>query len=374
MESLENYDVVIVGAGLTGAVFAERFANKLNKRVIVLDKRPHVGGNCYDYIHSETGIRVSKYGPHFFHTNDEGVWKYINKFGEWIRYDLKIISNVDGALVPIPVNMETINILTNAHLRTENETTEWLKNAQIPCESPKNSEEIALRQVGKELYDKLFKPYTTKQWNCPPAELDQSVLGRIPVRYNTDCRYFDDKYQVIPKNGYSKFFKNMFNHTNITVLLNQQIVLPVNHPCVIFTGPIDSYFKDSGLPPLEYRSLRFEEEIYLNTGFFQKNVIINTPSSDIPYTRTTEYKHINYPEHTNTPHTVIYREYPSDTGEPYYPIPSPKNQQLYNKYKELADESSKSGVHMVGRLANYKYFNMDQAIRNALDYFNNNFM
>lgn len=367
---LSNYDVVIIGAGFSGSVMAERFATERNKKVIVLEKRNHIGGNCYDYIHEKTGIRVSKYGPHFFHTNDEGVWEYINRFSEWMRYDLKVFSSVDGIAVPVPVNMETINILTNSHLRTESDTREWLLQNQIPCENPINSEDVALSRVGRKLYDGIFKPYTIKQWNRSPSELDPCVLSRIPVRVNTDGRYFDDKYQALPKNGYTSLFESMLTHPNIEVKLNVNVSLPINHPCVIYTGPIDSYFKDAGLPSLEYRSLKFEEEVHLNKGFLQTNIVINTPSLDIPYTRTTEYKHIPYAEHNNAEHTVVYREYPSDVGEPYYPVPTAENQELYEKYKVLADECSKKGVHMVGRLANYKYFNMDQAIRNALDYFN----
>jgi UDP-galactopyranose mutase len=181
-----------------------------------------------------------------------------------------------------------------------------------------------------------------------------------------ESRYFSDKFQAIPKNGYTAFFESLVDHPNITVKLNTDLELPINHKCVIYTGPIDKYFKSSGLAPLQYRSLRFEEEIFLNTGYIKQNILTTYPSQDIPYTRVTEYKHLPYPEHVDNPHSILVKEYPADNGEPYYPVPTKENQELYERYKELAENS---GVHMLGRLANYKYFNMDQAIRNALDYY-----
>jgi len=366
-----DYDVIIIGAGLSGCVIAERLSNILNKKVLITERRDHIGGNCYDYIDKETGIRISKYGPHFFHTNDERVWQYINNFSEWTRYDLKVVSSIDNRIVPIPVNMETINILNGQFLQTEDETKTYLESIQIKTDNPKNSEDIALSRVGKVLYDKLFMPYTQKQWNRAPADLDPSVLSRIPVRHSMDSRYFSDKFQGIPNNGYSTFFESLINHPNITIKLNTELKLPIEHKCVIYTGPIDQYFKYAGLPPLDYRSLRFEQERHYNCMFRQQNVVVNYPEERFPYTRIVEYKHLPYSEHSSTEHTVIIKEYPSDTGEPYYPVPSTENQELYEKYRELAEQS---GVHMLGRLANYKYFNMDQAIRNALDYFESNFI
>ncbi len=369
---MEKYDVIVVGAGLSGCTIAERFANVLNKKVLILEKRDHIGGNCYDYIDSQTGIRVSKYGPHFFHTNDTGVWNYVNKFSEWIRYDLKASSNVENRMVPVPVNMETINILNDQSLQTEDETREYMQSMQIKCDNPQNSEDVALCRVGRTLYEKLFLPYTKKQWNRHPTELSPSVLSRIPVRYNSDVRYFTDKYQAIPKHGYTKFVENLIDHVNIQIQLNTEIAFPINHPCVIYTGPIDKYFNSFGLPSLEYRSLRFEEERFLNVDYKQQYVMINHPDEAIKYTRIVEYKHLPYPEHITSKHTITVKEYPSDIGEPYYPVPSAKNQDLYKQYQELAQ--SHSNIHMIGRLANYKYFNMDQAIRNALDYFESKFI
>lgn len=365
-------DILIVGCGLSGAVIAEQLANKYNKKVLIIDKRPHIGGNCYDYIDAQTNIRVNKYGAHLFHTNDEEVWEYINKFSKWIRYDHKVVANIDNRNVSVPVNMETINIICNENLQTIEETKEWLEKNQIKFENPKNSEEIALSRIGKEIYEKLFLPYTLKQWNKHPKDLDSSVLSRIPVKYDNDTRYFTDKYQVIPEKGYTSFFESLLSNPNIEVLLNTSFDdINIEYDQLIFTGPIDSYFKDSGLEALEYRSLKFEEEIILNKGFAQQYMVINTPSLDIATTRAIEYKHLPYIENINNPHTIIIKEYPSDFGEPYYPVPNNKNQALYNKYKHLAESIQNKNIHMIGRLANYKYFNMDQAIRNALDYIPN---
>ena len=368
---MNDYDVIVVGAGLSGCTIAERFVNVLNKKVLILEKRDHIGGNCYDYIDAETGIRVSKYGPHFFHTNDEGVWDYVNRFSEWIRYDLKVMSHVDNRAVPVPVNMETINILNNQSLQTPDETRSYMQSIQIPSAYPENSEDVALSRVGRTLYEKMFLPYTQKQWNRPPTELHTSVLSRIPVRYDSDTRYFTDKYQAIPKHGYAAFFERLIDHPNIQLQLNAQVQFPLEHPCVIYTGPIDAYFKSAGLPSLEYRSLRFEEERYFNYGYSQQNIFMNHPSRNVPYTRAVEYKHLPYEEHAATKHTIVVKEYPSDVGEPFYPVPSDENHRLFDEYRKLA--MSTPNIHMIGRLANYKYFNMDQAIRNALDYFETTF-
>ena len=364
-------DILIVGCGLSGVVIAERLASQYNKKVLIIDKRDHVGGNCYDYIDTNTNIRVSKYGAHLFHTNDEEVWEYINKFSKWIRYDHKVLADIDGRYVPIPVNMETINILCEQNLQTVDETKQWLSENQVSCKNPNNSEEIALSRVGKQLYEKVFLPYTIKQWNIHPKELDKSILARIPVYFDNNTKYFNDKFQGIPENGYTEFINSMLNHPNITIKLNttyDSIKDTIKYEKLIFTGPIDSYFQDSNLGSLEYRSLIFKEEVYNDNRYYQTNFVINTPSLDIPTTRIIEYKHLPYHGNSTNPSTIIVKEYPSDIGEPYYPIPNEKNLNLYSKYKKLADNLESKNIFMIGRLANYKYFNMDQAIRNALDY------
>ncbi len=365
---------LIVGCGLSGATIAERIANCLNEKVIIIDKRKHIGGNCYDYIERNTNIRINKYGAHLFHTNNKEVWDYVNKFSEWVRWEHKVLSKVDDKFVSIPVNITTVNELCGENLQTTDEMNEWLKINQIKYDKIENSEQMAKSRIGEELYNKLVKNYTYKQWNKYPNELDASVLARIPIRNNFDTRYFSDKYQALPKNGYTSFIKNMIKHDNIISLINTSYEdLKKNNPnymkeikYTIFTGPIDEYFKDSGLEKLEYRSIDFNKYIYKNTNFFQPNSVVNYPNSE-DFTRIVEYKHFL---NQNSPHTIIVTEKTKDNGEPYYPIPNKKNLQLYEKYKKLAEKEEKNNVYFLGRLANYKYFNMDAAIENALYFFN----
>lgn len=367
-----NADVLIVGAGLSGATIAQQFAEHTTRSITVIDKRDHIGGNVYDYIDPQTGIRVGKYGIHMFHTNDEGVWTYVQRFGKWQRWDHRVLARLGNQFVPVPVNMNTVNSICNESLRTEADMRAWLSEHQLPCESPTTSEEVALARVGKTLYESLFRPYTQKQWNKDPSELDASVLSRIPVRINFDDRYFDDKYQALPINGYTSIVESMLQHPRITVKLGtswEDIRDTATYSTLIFTGPIDQYFREAGLPPLEYRSLDFQWEVHTNPGYYQPAAQVNYPSPDVPFTRIVEYKHLL---HQTSPYTILTKETSSDVGEPYYPVPSPANQTLYARYKDLAKQTS--NVHFLGRLATYKYFNMDQAIRCALDYFQTEFV
>jgi UDP-galactopyranose mutase len=359
---------LIVGCGLSGAVIAERIATVLKKPVTIIDKRNHIGGNCYDYLDEETGIRMNQYGAHIFHTNDKEVWEYINHFSTWERWEHTVLSKLDNKYVPIPVNITTVNILFNETLQNEDEMGRWLKTNQISYESIQNSEEMAKSRIGVQLYDKLIKDYTYKQWAKYPEELDKSVLERIPVRKNFDTRYFSDKYQALPKNGYTDFFKRLLDNPLIRIILstdyndfirnnNENNENNENIKATIFTGSIDSYF--THLPKLEYRSIHFTKETYHNTPFFQPNSVVNYPSSDVPYTRIVEYKHFLNQE---TDSTVIVYETTTDQGEPYYPVPNKKNMELYEVYRKLAEKEEKEkNVYFIGRLANYKYFNMDQA-------------
>jgi UDP-galactopyranose mutase len=364
--------IAIVGAGITGAVIAERYASK-GHTVHVFEKRDHIAGNCYDYI-DENNIIISKYGPHFFHTNNERVWDYIQQFATWIPYEVRVKSRVGEKIVPVPVNINTVNELFGLSLSTKEDMEHWLKQNQVAIDNPSNSEEVALSRVGHQLYELMFKGYTTKQWERPPSDLNPSVLARIPVRDDWEDRYFTDKYQALPKGGYTKFIGEMFNSDLITVHLNRDFfTLPQEeisvYEKVYFTGPIDQYFAHAGLDKLEYRSLRFEY-ITVNEPFYQTNVVINEPSIDVPYTRTAEYKHLPIQEHPNSEKTTIVREYSISGGDPYYPIPNERNLSLYKKYQELAEKETKEkNVYFVGRLASYKYFNMDQAIDAALDMF-----
>ena len=366
-----SYDFIIVGCGLSGAVLAERIANKFKKKVLIIDKRNHIGGNCYDYIDKETNIRVNKYGAHLFHTNDKDVWEYINKFDKWERWEHKVLSYVDNKFVSMPVNITTINELCNQNLENGEDVKVWLNENQVKYENIQNSEEMAKSRIGNELYEKMVKEYTYKQWNKYPNELDKSVLERIPIRPNFDTRYFNDKYQALPKYGYTHFFERLLDNPLIEVRLETDFFKfreenDLSNVKIIYTGPIDSYYSNLGLPKLEYRSIDFKYEVHKNMNYYQPNSVVNYPEKEYPYTRIVEYKHFL---NQKSKDTIIVSETTNDKGEPYYPIPNKENMELYEKYKEMAEKEE--NVYFVGRLANYKYFNMDQAIKNSLLLFKN---
>lgn len=362
--------IIIVGAGISGAVLAERYATK-GKKVAIIERRDHIAGNCYDF-YNEAGVLVSKYGAHLFHTNYDDVWDYVNKFSDWYFYEHKVLASVDGRLVPIPVNITTVNEIFGLNIKNEQEMDQWLQQNQIKNDCPKNGEEAALARVGPVLYERMFKNYTYKQWNKWPHELDASVLNRIPVRNNFDDRYFSDKYQYLPKGGYTQMFEKMLDHPNIQVFLNTDF-FDIRHNLrdyekIFYTGPIDRYFdfKFSLQKKLEYRSINFVFETY-DKEYYQENSVNNYPN-EYEFTRIVEYKHFTEQKH---PMTTISKEftvdYVADKNEPYYPVPNPENQAIYEQYKKEADKLD--NIYFVGRLANYKYFNMDQAFKNALDLF-----
>ncbi len=361
----QKFDIVIIGAGISGAVLAERAA-VAGKKVLLLEKRNHIGGNCYDYI-DENGILVSKYGAHLFHTNDEGVWAYVNRFADWYPWEHRVLAMVDGQLVPVPVNITTVNKLLHTNLQTEEEMKAWLAEHAVSNNNPTNGREAALARVGPFLYEKMFRHYTKKQWDKFPEELDASVLNRIPVRTNFDDRYFSDTYQALPLGGYTKLFERLLDHPNIEVQLNtdyfdvkQDIE---GYEKLIYTGPIDRFFdfKFSSLQSLEYRSINFVTET-VDAEYFQPNSVVNYPGAEVGFTRIIEYKHFG---NQKSERTTVVREYTTDEGEPYYPVPTEKNRAVYETYRQAAEKLP--DVYFVGRLANYKYFNMDQAFRNALD-------
>ena len=359
---------LVVGCGLSGVVVAERIANILNNKVTIIEKRNHIGGNCYDYINEETGILMNKYGAHLFHTNHQVVWDYINKFDTWTRWEHRVLTHLENKFVPMPVNITTINELCGEHLQNESDVNEWLKKNQVTYNTITNSEEMAKSRIGTTLYDKLVKDYTYKQWNKYPNELDKSVLERIPIRNNFDTRYFSDKYQALPHKGYTHFFQQILNNKNIEVKLETDYfdhIKDNTYDVIIFTGPVDSYFPD--LEKLEYRSIDFDVKVIKNMNFYQPNSVVNYPDKNIPYTRIVEYKHFLNQQSNDT---VIVTEKTNDIGEPYYPVPNKKNLELYQKYKTLAMNEESKHVYFVGRLANYKYFNMDEAILNSLNFFN----
>ena len=364
---MERYDIVIVGAGISGAVLAERYA-AIGRSVLVLEKRGHIAGNCYDYI-DENGILVSKYGAHLFHTNDEEVWRYVNRFANWYDWEHKVIARVDGELVPVPVNITTVNKLLNLNISSEEEMKAWLEKNRVHIDDPKNGEEAALSKVGPILYEKIFRHYTKKQWDKYPEELAASVFDRIPVRTNYDDRYFSDKYQALPVGGYTQMFRRILSHPNITVKLNidffdmQKYIH--GYDKLFYTGPIDRYFdyKFNGKDKLEYRSINFVSET-VDAEYFQENSVVNYPGREVDFTRIIEYKHFG---NQISDKTTIVKEYTVDEGEPYYPVPNEKNMKIYEMYRKEAEKLK--NVHFVGRLANYKYFNMDQAFKNSLEIF-----
>lgn len=365
-----QYDVCIVGAGLSGAVLAERHSNVHGHKVLVLEKRDHIGGNCYDYVDKETGIRVSKYGVHLFHTKSKRVWEYVQNLTTWTKWEHRVVASVGNRFVPVPVNIDTVNQLFGLNITNTQSMLAWLNDQRVSFgREPRNSEEMGLSRIGPKLFDLLIKPYTMKQWEKHPKDLDASVVGRIPVRMTNEDRYFTDPYQALPSNGYTRIFENIFALTGITIMLRTDFFKVRNSlQCkkLYYTGPIDAYFSQEGLAKLEYRSLKFERKVFRNTQYFQPKSQVNYPSMDYNFTRIVEYKHLL---NQKSPHTVIFIEYSSAQGEPYYPIPNTRNINLYKRYQELS--KTHSNVSFVGRLANYKYFNMDQTILNALELFDN---
>ena len=356
------FDYLIVGAGFAGSVLAERLATICDKRVLICDKRNHIGGNAYDH-YNDAGLLVHKYGPHIFHTNSREVFEYLSSFTEWRQYEHRVLASVDGMLVPIPVNLETLNRMYNLNLSAR-EMQKFLDELIEPVETVRNSEDVVISKVGRELYEKLFRNYTRKQWGMDPSELDASVTARLPVRINRDCRYFTDKYQAMPLHGYTRMFEKMLSHPNITIALNtdyKNLVNEVQYGQMIYTGPVDEFFHYR-YGKLPYRSLEFKHETH-DREFFQENAVINFPNEHL-YTRITEFKYLTGQSHPKT--SVVY-EFPRAEGDPYYPVPMPENQELYKKYKQLADMTE--NTYFVGRLATSKYYNMDQVTGQALSLF-----
>jgi len=358
-----RYDYLIVGAGFAGSVLAERLASQHGARVLLIDRRPHVGGNAYDEP-NEDGILYHKYGPHIFHTNSDQVVDYLSQFTEWRPYEHRVRAVVRDKLVPIPINRTTLNELFGLDLQTDEEAAEYLASRAEPVDDIKTSEDVVINAVGRELYELFFQGYTRKQWGLDPSELDKQVTSRIPTRTNTDDRYFGDKFQAMPLDGYTAMFEKMLDHPLIDKRLGtdfrdikDRAFEIADH--VIYTGPIDEYF-DFRFGKLPYRSLKFDHQT-LNEAQHQPVAVVNYPSPDVPYTRISEYKHLTGQKH---PRTTITYEYPSAEGDPYYPIPRAENQELFKRYEALADATD--DVTFVGRLATYRYYNMDQIVGQAL--------
>lgn len=352
-------DYLIVGAGFAGSVLAERLAAGSDKKVLICDKRPHIGGNAYDH-YNDSGLLVHKYGPHIFHTNSREVFQYLSRFTEWRSYQHRVRASVDGQIVPIPINLDTINSLYGLNL-TSFQVGEFFKSVAEPRDQLKTSEDVVVSTVGRELYEKFFRNYTRKQWGLDPSELDASVTSRVPTRTNRDDRYFSDKYQAMPLRGYTRMFEKMLDHPNIKILLNcdyREVEKDIPFRKMIYTGPVDAFF-DYCYGKLPYRSLEFKHETH-DVMTYQEAPVINYPNDQL-YTRITEFKYLTGQVHSKT--SIVY-EFPQADGDAYYPVPRPENAELYAKYKALADATPE--VHFVGRLATYKYYNMDQIVAQAL--------
>ena len=353
------FDYLIVGAGFAGSVLAERLANGSDKKILICDKRSHIAGNAYDFYNDE-GILIHKYGPHIFHTNSLEVFEYLSRFTEWREYQHRVLANVDGMLVPMPINLDTINKLYGLNL-TSFEVEDFFKSKAEKCQTIRTSEDVVVSKVGRELYEKFFRNYTRKQWGLDPSELDASVTSRVPTRTNRDDRYFTDSYQAMPKHGYTRMFEKMLDSPNIKIMLNcdyREIADQIRYKEMIYTGPVDSFF-NYRYGKLPYRSLEFKHETH-DKDKFQDAPVVNYPNEQA-FTRITEFKYLTGQEHKKT--SIVY-EFPQAAGDPYYPIPRKENAEIYAKYKTLAD--ARSDVHFVGRLATYKYYNMDQIVAQAL--------
>jgi UDP-galactopyranose mutase len=356
------FDFLIVGAGFAGSVLAERLANVSNKKILIIDQRDHIGGNAYDHYNKE-GILIHKYGPHIFHTNSRKVFDYLTQFTSWRPYEHRVLASVDGQLVPIPINLNTINRLYGLNLNCS-EVESFLESKAERKVKIRTSEDVVVNKVGRELYEKFFKYYTRKQWDLDPSELDASVTARVPTRTNKDDRYFTDTYQAMPLHGYTRMFQKMLSHPNIKIMLNtdyREIADVIPYKAMIYTGPIDSYFNYC-YGRLPYRSLEFKFETH-DISVYQPTGTINFPNEHA-YTRITEFKYLTGQVNPKT--TIVY-EYPQAEGDPYYPIPRPENAEIYKKYQRLAD--AMTNTWFTGRLATYKYYNMDQVVAQSLTLF-----
>ncbi|OUM07865.1 UDP-galactopyranose mutase [Pseudomonas syringae] len=356
----KHYDFLIVGAGFAGSVLAERLAAGMGKRVLLIDRRPHVAGNAYDHL-DDAGVLVHQYGPHIFHTNAQRIVDYLSRFTEWRDYEHRVLARVDGQLLPVPINLDTLNGLYGLHMN-EQEAEAFLTGRAEPVAMIRTSEDVVINQIGRELYEKFFRGYTRKQWGLDPSQLDKSVTARVPTRTTTDSRYFTDSFQKMPLLGYTRMFERMLDHELIDVSLGTNFKgLPrgINYQHLVYCGPIDEYF-DYCYGHLPYRSLRFEHKT-VDQEQFQSVAVVNYPDETVPYTRITEYKHLTGQQHARTSLTY---EFPCAEGDPYYPVPRPENAELYKRYALLADELD--NVTFLGRLGTYKYYNMDQVVGQAL--------
>ena len=351
--------IVVVGAGFAGSVVARELADS-GQRVRIIERRPHIAGNAYDELDAH-GILVHRYGPHIFHTNGARIFEWLSRFTDWRPYEHRVLAALNGILYPFPINLDTLNKLYGLELN-EAGAAEYYEKVREPRARVLTSEDVVLNAVGRDLYEKFFLNYTRKQWGVDPSQLKAGVAARIPIRTNTDDRYFTDEFQAMPLNGYAKMFEAILDHPRISLELGVAFSKKDHGESsghVVYTGPIDAYF-DYCFGNLPYRSLRFEHEHHSEVHKFQDVGTVNYPNEHA-FTRITEFKHLTGQQHKGT---SIVREYPTDIGEPYYPIPRTENESLYRLYQSLA--SKENNVTFVGRLAQYRYYNMDQVVGAAL--------
>ncbi len=361
-----NYKYIVVGAGLAGLTVAERIANVLEEKVLIIEKRSHIGGNVYD-SYNEEGILIHNYGPHIFHTNDREVYRYLSRFTAWNDFWHRVLTYVDGNLIPMPITVETINKLYNLNLSC-NEVEEFLKKQALPINEIKTSKDVALSKVGTDIYQKIFETYTKKQWGIDPGEIDTSVISRIPIRLNRDTRYFNDRYQGMPKYGFTKMCEKMIANKKIKILLNtdyKEVIEDLQYDKLVYTGPADYYYNYK-YGEMAYRSIDFVFETF-NREEYQPAPVVNYPN-DYDFTRITEFKKLTGQDHKMT---TILKEYPCSDGEPYYPFPTKECKEQFNLYQ--AEIKREKKVIFLGRLAEYRYYNMDAVVRRALDIFHGGF-
>lgn len=369
-----KFDWVIIGAGFSGCVLAEQIANRMNQKVLIIEKRDHIGGNAYD-CYDEYGILIHQYGPHLFHTNSKKVWHYLTQFTDWTCYQHHVLAVIDGKTVPVPFNLNSLRSLFTTQYAEQLEemlTKQYGFGKKVPILELMDVAGEELKELAEYIYKNVFYGYTVKQWGMKPDELDRSVMARVPIHISRDDRYFQDQYQGIPKLGYTSMFKKMISHPNIKVLLKtkyEEVKEYFHSTKMIYTGPIDAYFgyKYGKLP---YRSLSFTSHHFTDRDSYQQVAQVNYPNN-YDFTRITEYKKITGQKIPGT--TIMTEEagpYLSSKNDPYYPIPRKENNELYTKYKLEADKIKETTL-FVGRLAEYKYYNMDQIVARALHVFEN---
>ena len=359
-----NTEVLIIGAGPVGCVIAERFSNDLKLKCTIIESRDHIAGNCYDE-YNKKGVLYHKYGPHYLRFKNKKTLNYLSKFTKWIKGNYIVKSVVNKKLYSFPINLDTLEQFFNIKLKTKQQAINFLKKKIVKNKKPKNSEELILSKLGKEIYENFYKNYTIKQWGVSPKKLDKSVAGRVPIRFNRNPFYVNEKLKLMPKKGFTNLFKNMINNSKISLILNTDYFKIKNKISVkyftIYTGTPDRFY-DFKYGKLDWRSLKFVFNTY-KKNYIQDYVQYNYPN-DYKFTRKVEIKHVTKQK---SKYTVISKEFPQKEGEPYYPIMNKKNKTIFKKYEKLMNASSKKNIYFEGRLAKYKYFNTDEVIENALD-------